>query len=238
VIGQAFWRQYARHYDALTVLPSYHGMLDDAITAAALAPGMRVLDAGCGTGNLALAIRARGLDCRVVGVDNCPEMLTRARDKGDAWCAYIEADLDAPLPFLPASFDAIIGCNSLYALRDAPAALARLAALLKPGRRMVQTVPRYGFNPLGVLRGSDRRALWRQAPALLALLAANLFLCGVSHLTHPLVRLAGHRRLRHAQEAEFRAYLSVEACALTISDTYAGQNWLLRYEKQGVPCPV
>ena len=240
MLGPWFWHCYAQSYDAITVLRPYRRMLDDVIDATAISPGMLLLDAGCGTGNFAHAIQARGIDCHLVAVDVCPAMLARARQKcpGDAGREFHLLDLNTPLPFQPDTFDGIIGCNVLYAVHDAPLTLQRLALLLKPGGRMVHTVPRYGYDMgkiiLRHLRDATRREhqeFVRQLPALLLVLACNLLIFLVCFTAHPLVKQVGRRKLRSRQLEEMHAYLHVEGCALSITKTYAEQNWLLCYEK-------
>ena len=74
----------------------------DETARAVVTPGDRVLDACCGTGDLALAdLRAGG---RVTGVDFSTAMLARARRKSDA-IEWVEGDALA-LPFADASFEA------------------------------------------------------------------------------------------------------------------------------------
>ena len=74
--------------------------------------GRRVLDAGCGTGRVAIELAARGYE--VVGVDVDPGMLDTARAKAPA-LAWLEADLAGldRVPELPgagagAGFDAVV----------------------------------------------------------------------------------------------------------------------------------
>ena len=71
--------------------------------AAVVRPGDRVLDAACGTGDLALADVEAGAR-EVVGVDFSPRMLERARRKAPA-IEWVQGDLLA-LPFPDGSFDA------------------------------------------------------------------------------------------------------------------------------------
>jgi len=75
---------------------------------ARLARGPRVLDLGCGTGNVALRLAARGLD--LTGVDLSPEMLDFARRKviPGASLRWVEAGAVEIIDhFQPASFDTI-----------------------------------------------------------------------------------------------------------------------------------
>jgi len=247
MLGPWFWHCYAQGYDVLNALRPYQRMLDDVIDAAPIAPGMRLLDAGCGTGNFVRQAQARGINCRIIAVDACPAMLARARRKclTATGGEFHLLDLNTPLPFAPASFDGIIGCNVLYAVRDAPLTLQRLAVLLKPGGRMVHTIPRYGYNMYRIIREHLREATWRERrgflrllPALLLVLACNLLLLCVYSISHPFIQRAGHRKLRARQLEEIRAYLQVEGCSLSIAKTYAEQNWLLCYEKKEAACPA
>ena len=65
-------------------------------------PGDRVLDAACGTGDLAIADKKAGA-ARVTGLDFSQRMLERARRKADL--EWVEGDMLA-LPFAEATFDA------------------------------------------------------------------------------------------------------------------------------------
>ena len=97
-----------------------------------VSPGDRVLDACCGTGDLAIAARRAGAD--VVGLDFSPRMLERARRK-EAEIEWIEGDLLA-LPFADASFDAVtvgFGVRNVAALEQG---LAELRRVLRPGSRV------------------------------------------------------------------------------------------------------
>ena len=76
----------------------------------ALAPGMRTLDLGCGTGTLTLLLSRSCPEASVVGLDGDPEVLERARRKAGAQgvgVQFVEGLADEP-PFPPGSFDRVV----------------------------------------------------------------------------------------------------------------------------------
>jgi len=94
--------------------------------------GDRVLDACCGTGDLAVAdVRAGG---DVTGLDFSPRMLERARRKSDA-VKWVEGDMLA-LPFEDGSFEAATVGFGVRNVVDLEHGLAELARILVPGGRV------------------------------------------------------------------------------------------------------
>jgi demethylmenaquinone methyltransferase / 2-methoxy-6-polyprenyl-1,4-benzoquinol methylase len=100
--------------------------------AAAVEPGDRVLDACCGTGDLAIAAHEAGGD--VVGLDFSERMLERARRKSDA-VEWVQGDALA-LPFPAGSFDAATVGFGIRNLSDLEAGLAELTRVVRPGGRV------------------------------------------------------------------------------------------------------
>ena len=99
---------------------------------AAVRPGDRVLDACCGTGDLALADdRAGG---RVVGLDFSERMLERARHKS-ASVEWVRGDL-LELPFEDASFDAATVGFGVRNVADLERSLRELRRVLPAGGRL------------------------------------------------------------------------------------------------------
>jgi len=103
-----------------------------ATVEAVVAPGDRVLDACCGTGDLAVEARRHGAD--VVGLDFAEAMLERARRKS-AGVEWVRGDVLA-LPFEDGSFDAATVGFGIRNVEDLAAGLRELRRVLRPGGRL------------------------------------------------------------------------------------------------------
>jgi len=111
--------------------------------------GMRVLDAGCGTGrHLAEAFRREGV--AVVGLDRNGEDLVKAGNlmrllererEGGPWLVC-RGDVTS-LPFRDGAFDVVVCSEVLEHVRDADAAVRELVRVLKPGGSLAVSVPRF-----------------------------------------------------------------------------------------------
>ncbi|HET7573318.1 MAG TPA: bifunctional demethylmenaquinone methyltransferase/2-methoxy-6-polyprenyl-1,4-benzoquinol methylase UbiE [Gaiellaceae bacterium] len=113
----------------------------------AVHPGDRVLDACCGTGDLAIAARRAGAG-EVVGLDFAEQMLVRARRKEPA-IEWVQGDMLA-LPFADASFDAATVGFGVRNVADLEAGLRELRRVLRPGGRLAIleiTTPRGPLAP-------------------------------------------------------------------------------------------
>jgi SAM-dependent methyltransferase len=106
----------------------------DALVAAGDLRGRRVLDVGCGTGQLAAALAARE-NCRVWGVDPAPEMLEVARGRvgTDVGLRVARAEV---LPFRAGWFERVV-MRLVVHLVDRRHALAEARRVLGPRGRLV-----------------------------------------------------------------------------------------------------
>jgi len=98
-----------------------------------------VLDAGCGSGRVTVLL-AEGLpDGRVIALDGSTSMLETARRRlapfGDR-IRFVLADLMAPLP-IDEPVDALVSTATFHWVPDHDALFAHLAAVLRPGGRLV-----------------------------------------------------------------------------------------------------
>jgi tRNA (cmo5U34)-methyltransferase len=119
-----------------------------------LAPGDRVYDLGCSTGNtlLQLARRLESLDLRFIGLDSSPAMVHKASLKAEMYSkkerlAFQQGDITAT-PLEPAG--AIICNYTLQFIRPLrrPEFLARVAGSLKPGGVLILSEKSISHDPV------------------------------------------------------------------------------------------
>ena len=100
--------------------------------------GARVLDVGCGTGELMRRLRAKYPDAALAGLDPVAEMLAVARDKlsgnEDLRTGYADA-----LPWSAGAFDVVVSCNMFHYINHPVEALREMGRVLRPGGSLVLT---------------------------------------------------------------------------------------------------
>ncbi len=110
--------------------------LRQAIAGLGLRPGMRVLDAGCGTGEaLAWLLSEVEPNGTVVGVDLSAAHVATARRARSPTIRVMQADL-LEMPLAAGSFDVIWCANVINHLHDPRLGVQRLATLLVPDGRL------------------------------------------------------------------------------------------------------
>jgi SAM-dependent methyltransferase len=122
---------------------------EDLLALLAPQAGERILDLGCGTGQLTAAMAESG--ATVVGLDISREMLAQARVNYPA-IEFIHGD--ASNFTLPEPVDAILSNAALHWVSNADGAAASVARALKPGGRFVAELGGHG-NVQSVVDGLD-----------------------------------------------------------------------------------
>jgi SAM-dependent methyltransferase len=135
----------AREYDARYRHNRYLG-IERALTGfAANAPGLRVLEVGCGTGFWLEFLETRG--ARVTGLDRSRQMLAVARTRGLA--ATLAQGAAESIPFADRSFDRVIVVNAAHHFDDLAAFVREAHRVLVPDGELMSI----GLDPS---RGTDR----------------------------------------------------------------------------------
>ncbi|MFI8929257.1 class I SAM-dependent methyltransferase [Streptomyces sp. NPDC053474] len=115
-----------------------------AVAELGLAPGARVLDAGCGTGRALPALRdAVGPSGTVLGADLTPAMLEAAVGAGRQSCGQLLLADVARLPVRARALDAVFGAGLIAHLPDPAENLRELARVVRPGGVLAL------FHPVG-----------------------------------------------------------------------------------------
>ncbi len=131
----------------------------DDLTAllAPLRVGGRVLDLGCGAGELTAELHARLGAGETVGVDSSPAMLEKAARHAGAGLRFVRGDAAG---FAEGPWDLVFSNAALHWVEDHEALLPRLAALLAPGGQLAVQVPCNDRHPSHALA----RAVAAEAP--------------------------------------------------------------------------
>lgn len=140
--AERFWDGRAGAYD------DADGQADPTLLADIarhLRPEDRLLDLGCATGTYTLAVA--GQVAAAHGRDLSAEMIALARQKAAAQAVRnvtFSAGALAEAGFESHSFDVVLALNLLHLLPDAPQTVAQIAALLRPGGRLISETPCLG----------------------------------------------------------------------------------------------
>jgi SAM-dependent methyltransferase len=134
LLGDTIARDYSRKLQLFNSFAEPE--LRQAIANLGLKTGMRVLDAGCGTGEalqwLSDAVAPHGT---VVGIDLAAAHVCAARARTSGQALVLQADVSQP-PLAPRSFDLVWSVNTINHLREPLAGVQGLAGLLCPEGRI------------------------------------------------------------------------------------------------------
>ncbi|HUB76916.1 MAG TPA: class I SAM-dependent methyltransferase [Solirubrobacteraceae bacterium] len=116
--------------------PHNEPLFEAVLDAAAVGPGTRLLDAGCGSGMALVLAERRG--AIPSGLDVTPGLLAIARERLPH-ADLREGELEE-LPFADGAFDAVIGVNSFQFAADPRRAFAQAARVTRPGGIVVASL--------------------------------------------------------------------------------------------------
>ena len=100
--------------------------------------GMRVLDAGCGTGLVGALLKEYGA-ASLTGIDYSPGMLAKAEAK-QVYDSLDKMDMNEPLPLPSNSFDATTCIGTFTATHVKPDAVRELVRVTRSGGALIFTV--------------------------------------------------------------------------------------------------
>jgi ubiquinone/menaquinone biosynthesis C-methylase UbiE len=124
-------------YDPVTKLMGGESLHRQLIDQAQIQPGQRVLEIGCGTGNLTTLVKALHRAVEVVGLDPDTKALDRARRKAERQRVSVALDrgFSDELPYPDESFDRVLSALMFHHLeRDVKErSLREIHRVLKPG---------------------------------------------------------------------------------------------------------
>jgi ubiquinone/menaquinone biosynthesis C-methylase UbiE len=177
----AQYRRRAGVYDVELAL--FEPIREDAIAALNLHSGDTVLDVGCGTGlSFGLLHQRVGKTGHIVGIEQCPEMMAKARERvtQNGWKNVNLVCAPAAKAPVAAQANAVLFHFTHDILRE-PAAIANVLSHLKPGARVVAS-------------GLQWAAPWAWPTNAFVIMAAMHSVTSFEGLGHPWDKLASHLR--------------------------------------------
>lgn len=124
-------------YDPLQRLLGMESVHRRLVDQARIQPDQRVLEIGCGTGNLTILIKRLHPDAEVVGIDPDPKALARAWRKAgrEALSVQLDRGFAEQLPYPDASFDRVLSALMFHHLgpEEKEKSLDEARRVLRPG---------------------------------------------------------------------------------------------------------
>jgi len=148
-IDEKFWDEYFRSYDILNIVHAYRDLLESVMVEMNLKSGVKVLDVGVGTGNLAVLIAKNGAE--VYGLDSSHVGLRIFKEKVPKGITVVH-DLKNEIPLPDNFFDYVCCINTLFALPpiQRESVCRELYKVLKPGGKIIMTNLLDGYKPINI----------------------------------------------------------------------------------------
>ena len=163
ILDEKFWNKYFEVYDVLNEAHPYQQLMDNFVRETGVKKGNLVLDAGSGTGNLAIRLKKEGAE--VIGVDISEVGIKKHRRK-DKNAQVLKHDLIFPLPFRDNHFDKIVCNNTIYTIaREKRGDIFKeFYRVLKPKGIIVISDIKVGFSPIKIYLAHLRKEFKQNSP--------------------------------------------------------------------------
>lgn len=222
------WQLYALVYDALIALGPYQRMMESV--AALLGASSRIMDLGCGTGNLALFLatskQRQEETLHYLGIDSAKNMLLRScRKNAKNSYRFVQADFLCSLPMTLGSVDCVVMINSFYTVADPTSLLEEIRRVLKVGGILIISTPKDRGSDWAIFAEHWKTASWRKRivfpVVMIQLLLVWLFTLLINRRASEgsYIFYSAYRLRTCIQQADYEV--------VQLTETYAGQNWLL-----------
>jgi SAM-dependent methyltransferase len=134
-----FYASYYRHEDHHWWFRWRFELITQLVGDLRSEPDFRILDAGCGTGQMLKHLEELG---DAVGIDTSAQATAFAQSRGVK--SLVRGSITA-VPFPDATFDCVVALDVIEHVDDDIGILKALHDVIKPGGRLIVTVPAYSF---------------------------------------------------------------------------------------------
>lgn len=157
-LDTSFWKKYFSVYDTLNLLIPYQELLNELIEKLSPQKEELILDAGAGTGNLAILIENKG--AKVIALDFSKEALDIYKNKNPQGETVLH-NLEEKLPFPDNYFDKIVSNNTLYNIPKEKRlqVFQEFFRVLKPGGVVVVSNIHKDFKPFKIYVNGIKKSI-------------------------------------------------------------------------------
>ncbi|HEY8447329.1 MAG TPA: class I SAM-dependent methyltransferase [Thermomicrobiales bacterium] len=133
----SFYQEYFRHETEHWWFRWRFDLITDVVASLRPGPSFRMLDAGCGTGQMLKCLERLG---DAVGIDSSPLAIRYAKARG---VKHLVHGSITAMPFPPGTFDCVLALDVIEHVEDDFGILMRLHEVTKPGGHLIVTVPAF-----------------------------------------------------------------------------------------------
>jgi SAM-dependent methyltransferase len=132
-----FYASYFRHETIHWWFRWRFDLISDVLGSLRQDGPLRILDAGCGTGQMLKCLESHG---DAIGIDSSPQAIGYARERGVQ--RLVRGSITDP-PFRDGSFDCVVALDVIEHVDDDIGILTKLHEVVKPGGYLIVTVPAF-----------------------------------------------------------------------------------------------